>query len=150
MTKACIWLVVAALSLTPVPARAALFWGDLPGEGGFALIDPAGEGRRLHWYSWGAPGQIADLARMNLDLLNRLALALTANEKARRRFRTAMMIRVSRIETTVEMILGAQIAEAHKCVESEAMEKHAKGAEERISQVSENLGLAIQVALGDN
>jgi pimeloyl-ACP methyl ester carboxylesterase len=42
----------------------ALFWGDLPGEGGFALIDPAGEGRRLHWYSWGAPGQIADLARM--------------------------------------------------------------------------------------
>jgi poly(3-hydroxybutyrate) depolymerase len=42
----------------------ALFWGDLPGEGGFALIDPAGEGRRLHWYSWGDPGQIADLARM--------------------------------------------------------------------------------------
>jgi pimeloyl-ACP methyl ester carboxylesterase len=42
----------------------ALFWGDLPGEGDFALIDPAGEGRRLHWYSWGAPGQIADLARM--------------------------------------------------------------------------------------
>jgi pimeloyl-ACP methyl ester carboxylesterase len=42
----------------------ALFWGDLPGEGRFALIDPAGEGRRLHWYSWGAPGQIADLARM--------------------------------------------------------------------------------------
>jgi poly(3-hydroxybutyrate) depolymerase len=42
----------------------ALLWGDLPGEGGFAVIDPAGEGRRLHWYSWGAPGQIADLARM--------------------------------------------------------------------------------------
>jgi pimeloyl-ACP methyl ester carboxylesterase len=42
----------------------ALLWGDLPGEGDFALIAPAGEGRRLHWYSWGAPGQIADLARM--------------------------------------------------------------------------------------
>jgi dipeptidyl aminopeptidase/acylaminoacyl peptidase len=42
----------------------ALLWGDLPGEGDFAVIDPAGEGRRLHWYSWGAPGQIADLARM--------------------------------------------------------------------------------------
>src|SRR5207253_10115070 len=38
--------------------------GDLPGEGGFAVISPAGEGRRLHWYSWGDPGQIADLARM--------------------------------------------------------------------------------------
>jgi pimeloyl-ACP methyl ester carboxylesterase len=42
----------------------ARLWGDLPGEGGFAVIDPAGEGRRLHWYSWGAPAQIADLARM--------------------------------------------------------------------------------------
>ena len=42
----------------------ALLWGDLPGEGGFAVIVPGGEGRRLHWFSWGAPGQIADLARM--------------------------------------------------------------------------------------
>jgi dipeptidyl aminopeptidase/acylaminoacyl peptidase len=42
----------------------ALLWSSLPGEGDFAVIDPAGEGRRLHWYSWGAPGQIADLARM--------------------------------------------------------------------------------------
>jgi pimeloyl-ACP methyl ester carboxylesterase len=42
----------------------ARLWGDLPGEGGFAVINPAGEGRRLAWYSWGAPGQISDLARM--------------------------------------------------------------------------------------
>ena len=42
----------------------ARLWGDLPGLGDFAVINPAGEGRRLHWYSWGAPGQIADLARM--------------------------------------------------------------------------------------
>ncbi len=42
----------------------ALLWGNLPGEGDFAVINPAGEGRRLHWFSWGAPGQIADLARM--------------------------------------------------------------------------------------
>lgn len=42
----------------------ALLWGDLPGAGHFALISPAGEGRRLHWFSWGAPGQISDLARM--------------------------------------------------------------------------------------
>jgi poly(3-hydroxybutyrate) depolymerase len=39
-------------------------WGDLPGEGGFAVINPAGEGRRLHQYSWGYRGQIDDLARM--------------------------------------------------------------------------------------
>lgn len=39
-------------------------WGDLPGEGNFAVINPAGEGRRTRFYSWGAPGEIADLARM--------------------------------------------------------------------------------------
>jgi len=42
----------------------ARVFGDLPGMGGFAVIDPAGEGRRLGSFSWGAPGQIADLARM--------------------------------------------------------------------------------------
>ncbi len=40
------------------------FWGDLPAEGGFAVVNPGGEGRRLHQDSWGDPGQIADLARM--------------------------------------------------------------------------------------
>lgn len=42
----------------------ALLWGDLPGEGDFAVVNPGGEGRRLHWYSWGDPGEISDLARM--------------------------------------------------------------------------------------
>jgi dienelactone hydrolase len=46
-------------------ARAdAARWGGLPGEGGFAVICPGGEGRRLPLFSWGAPGQITDLARM--------------------------------------------------------------------------------------
>jgi pimeloyl-ACP methyl ester carboxylesterase len=46
-------------------ARAnARLWGDLPGIGGFVVVNPAGEGRRLGEYSWGDPGQIADLARM--------------------------------------------------------------------------------------
>ena len=42
----------------------ARFWGQLPGEGGFAVVNPGGEGRRLRQYSWGDSGQIADLARM--------------------------------------------------------------------------------------
>jgi pimeloyl-ACP methyl ester carboxylesterase len=47
------------------PARAnTRLWGDLPGLGGFAVVNPAGEGRRLGAYSWGDPGQISDLARM--------------------------------------------------------------------------------------
>jgi pimeloyl-ACP methyl ester carboxylesterase len=39
-------------------------WGGLPGLGRFAVVNPAGEGRRLGEFSWGDPGQITDLARM--------------------------------------------------------------------------------------
>jgi pimeloyl-ACP methyl ester carboxylesterase len=45
-------------------AENADLWGDLPGEGDFAVINPSGEGRRTRFYSWGDPGQIDDLARM--------------------------------------------------------------------------------------
>jgi pimeloyl-ACP methyl ester carboxylesterase len=39
-------------------------WGDLPSIGGFAVVSPDGQGDHLPSMSWGAPGQIADLARM--------------------------------------------------------------------------------------
>jgi pimeloyl-ACP methyl ester carboxylesterase len=42
----------------------ARIWGTLPARGGFAVISPAGEGRKLGLYSWGSAGQIDDLARM--------------------------------------------------------------------------------------
>ena len=45
-------------------AENARLWGNLPAIGRFALVAPEGEGRRLALYSWGAPGEIADLARM--------------------------------------------------------------------------------------
>lgn len=80
---------------------------------------------------------------MNLDLLNRLAVAVAANEKAQRRFRAAMVIRVSRIETMVQMIHGAHIAQLHKCLESERMLEHIMDAEETISRASDNLALAM-------
>ena len=44
-------------------ANAAL-WRAFPTLGGFALVSPDGEGERLKLDSWGAPGQIDDLARM--------------------------------------------------------------------------------------
>lgn len=48
-----------------VPAVAnARLWGNLPAIGRFALVAPEGQGRRLALYSWGAPGEINDLARM--------------------------------------------------------------------------------------
>jgi poly(3-hydroxybutyrate) depolymerase len=42
----------------------AAIWGNLPARGGFAVVNPDGEGRRLPRHSWGFPGQIKDLAKM--------------------------------------------------------------------------------------
>jgi pimeloyl-ACP methyl ester carboxylesterase len=42
----------------------ARLWGNLPAVGRFAVVNPEGQGRRLTLFSWGDPGEIADLARM--------------------------------------------------------------------------------------
>jgi pimeloyl-ACP methyl ester carboxylesterase len=42
----------------------ARLWRGLPAVGNFAVVSPDGQGRKLNRYSWGAEGQIADLARM--------------------------------------------------------------------------------------
>jgi len=42
----------------------AKLWGDLPAVGSFAVVNPDGEGEHLGAYSWGARGQVDDLARM--------------------------------------------------------------------------------------
>lgn len=48
-----------------VPATANVkLWGNLPALGGFAVVCPEGQGRRLRLFAWGDPGDIADLARM--------------------------------------------------------------------------------------
>jgi len=39
-------------------------WGRLPAVGGFAVVNPEGQGRALTLFSWGDPGEIRDLARM--------------------------------------------------------------------------------------
>jgi dienelactone hydrolase len=39
-------------------------WGELPAIGGFAVVNPEGQGRRFSRFSWGYSGQIEDLARM--------------------------------------------------------------------------------------
>lgn len=42
----------------------ARYWGDLPGRGGFVVVNPDGMGRRLRYFSYGYRGQIDDLADM--------------------------------------------------------------------------------------
>jgi pimeloyl-ACP methyl ester carboxylesterase len=44
--------------------RNLALWGSLPAVGNFAVVSPDGEGRVLGNYSWGAAGQVDDLARM--------------------------------------------------------------------------------------
>jgi poly(3-hydroxybutyrate) depolymerase len=39
-------------------------WGNLPTLGGFAVVEPEGQGRRLTLFAWGARGDVSDLARM--------------------------------------------------------------------------------------
>ncbi|MDQ3067548.1 MAG: hypothetical protein M3R12_10425 [Actinomycetota bacterium] len=42
----------------------SILWGNLPGRGSFAVINPDARGRNVALHSWGYAGQIADLARM--------------------------------------------------------------------------------------
>jgi poly(3-hydroxybutyrate) depolymerase len=57
-------LVICPHGRNTTPETAAKRWYNLPTEDGFAVVLPAGQGRVLKLYSWGYPGQIADLARM--------------------------------------------------------------------------------------
>jgi poly(3-hydroxybutyrate) depolymerase len=57
-------LVISPHGRGVTAAANARLWGDLPDAGDFAVINPAGQGRRLGLYSWGDRGQISDLARM--------------------------------------------------------------------------------------
>jgi len=88
---------------------------------------------------------MAERTCMMHELLPKLALAVAANEAAQRKFRTAVLIRLSKIETIVTMIHGAQIVEAQgwRPGYEEKINKHAEEAEEFISQKSNELGLAM-------
>src|SRR4051794_938326 len=46
------------------PETTTLFWGDLPGRDDFAVVIPAGMGRKLPLFAWGYAGDVEDLARM--------------------------------------------------------------------------------------
>ena len=78
---------------------------------------------------------------MNQDLLVSLAHAAAENEKAQRKFRIAVLIRLSRIDTLVAEIMGAQLAQSWstKPGSSEKEEKFARTVEDRVSSISHDL-----------
>lgn len=57
-------LVISPHGTGVEPQENARRWGNLPALGRFAVVNPDGQGRKLELYSWGDPGEIADLARM--------------------------------------------------------------------------------------
>jgi hypothetical protein len=70
---------------------------------------------------------------------------MAANERVQRRFRNAVLIRLSKIETTVAMIHGAQLVEAVGSIPGAEtkINEDAKAAQEFINQRSNELGLAM-------
>jgi hypothetical protein len=79
--------------------------------------------------------------RMKKDLLKELALTVAANERAQRRFRIAVLIRLSRIETMVQLIHVAQIGELWRKEPGfeEKLTEGAKKAEEYVCQHGKEL-----------
>ncbi len=60
-------LVISPHGRGASPRANSALWGNLPAEGRFAVVNPQGEP-----YSWGDPGQIADLARLPRILVRAL------------------------------------------------------------------------------
>ena len=86
---------------------------------------------------------IAGLSKMNFDLLTKLVPWLDANEKTRRKFRNAMLIRLSKIETMLTEVQGCQLVQSWPPgrVSDEQRDKYVQEVEERVSRTSEQLGL---------
>jgi len=85
---------------------------------------------------------MGERSQMNKELLITLAHAVGRNEKVQHRFRNAVLLRLSRIEATVGLIHGAQLAEAQKWKPGfeDKLDRQAEASEEFIKQKSDELG----------
>jgi hypothetical protein len=86
---------------------------------------------------------LAQRLRVHEQLLTALANAVAANEKVQRRFWNVVLVKLARIEATVQMIHGAQIVEAHckNPAHAEKMRETASQSEAFIAQRSHENGL---------
>jgi hypothetical protein len=87
---------------------------------------------------------IHGLTEANFNLLIKLIEWLTEKEKAAHKFRLVVLSRLSKLETTLTEIQGAQLAEywsPEKRITDEQRKKYIQEVEERISRGSEQLGL---------
>lgn len=85
---------------------------------------------------------IEGLTEANFKMLTRLTEWLVENDKVNRKFRNAVLIRLSRIEATVQAIHGLQIVmQRWSPGFEEKVQKQAEAAEEFIARSSDELGL---------
>jgi hypothetical protein len=87
----------------------------------------------------------AERVRLNGELLQALAHAVSANEETQRKFRYVVLSRLARIETTVTAIHGLQLVMSRKWEPhvEEKISADAKASEEFIAQGENELGLAM-------
>jgi hypothetical protein len=86
---------------------------------------------------------IAERTRMTFDLQAGLIQWLDANEKTQRKFRAAVLIRLSKIETMLTEVQGCQLVQYWPPgrVSDEQRDKYLQEVEERLSVASNQLGL---------
>jgi hypothetical protein len=87
---------------------------------------------------------IAELTRINFDLLTKLVPWLDANEKAHRRFRFAMVHRLTRMEAAISLLLVGQLAETQNkppVYNANKLDQDAKTTEGFIANQCEQVGL---------
>jgi len=91
----------------------------------------------------GGPVDEAELERLHRDLVLKLAVAVGTNEKVQRKFRNAVLIRLSKIETMLTEIQGAQLVDFWPPgeVTDEQRAVYLKEVEDRVSRLSGQLGM---------
>ena len=88
---------------------------------------------------------LTELVRMQLNLMTNLVHHLVEVENKQQRFRTCVLIRLSRIETMVTEVQGCQLAQYwpddHARMTDELRAKYLQEVQDRIESASEKLGL---------
>ncbi len=57
---------------------------------------------------------LTERSRLNMEMLQKLCIAVGTNEKAQRKFRNAVLLMLSRIETMLSLIRVSQLAQNQK------------------------------------
>jgi hypothetical protein len=87
---------------------------------------------------------VTESVSLNLNLLTKLVHHLVDVEKRQQRFRTCVLIRLSRIESMVTEVQGCQLAQCwpnHAPMTDELRTKYLQEVQDRIDSASEKLGV---------